>query len=171
MIRTIRACVLLSAVILACALAYTVPAGAAPLQQAATGTLTGQVLSADNVPLADVHLAAYNQDPTTPNRTPLSEFRSDAQGRFSVQVPPGTVWLQFQTQDINGQSFWGYSNKPVNIAAGQTITGQDFVVAIRVVSEPPTAVPAPAVQPTTVPLPETPPAPAVTPPGMPSTGA
>src|SRR6478672_12932431 len=99
-----RTCVLLSAVILGCALAFTVPASAAPLRQADTGTITGQVLSLDNVPLANVLLATYNQDPSVPNRTALSEFRSDAQGHYSVQVPAGTIWVQFQTQDINGQS-------------------------------------------------------------------
>ena len=75
-------------------------------------------------------------------------------------VPAGTVWMEFETQDINGQSFWGYDNLPVNVAAGETVTGQDFRVAIRIVSELPPAVP-PAIPP-----------PAVSPlPGMPTTGA
>jgi hypothetical protein len=146
--------VLLSAVILVCSFAGAGPAAAAPLGQAGTGTITGQVVSEDNVPLADVKLAAFAQAPNTPNRTPLAEFQSDAQGRYSVQVPAGTIWTEFLTQDIRGQSFWGYSNLPVTVAAGQTVSGQDFRVAIRVVSEP-----SPAVQP-----------PAVPPPGMPRTG-
>ena len=120
------------------------------LGQAGTGTITGQVISLDNVPLPNVLLSAYGQDPSTPNRTPLGQVRSDAQGQYSIQVPVGTVWMQFETQDVLGQSFWGYSNKPVDVAAGQTVTGEDFVVAIRVVSEPPTAVP-----PTAVPEPPT----------------
>jgi LPXTG-motif cell wall-anchored protein len=145
----------LLAIVLAFGSGSAGPAAAAPLGQAGTGTVSGQVLSADNVPLAGVRLAAFNQAPGTANRTPLAEFQSDAQGQYSVQVPAGTVWVEFLTQDIRGQSFWGYSNLPVNVAEGQTAGGQDFRVAIRVVSEPspPVTVPAP-----------------VTPPGMPSTG-
>ena len=154
----IRTGVLLGALIMACAFAGAEPAAAAPLGQAGTGTLTGQVLSEDNVPLPNVRLAAFGEAPGTPNRTPLAEFQSGAQGRYSVQVPAGTVWLEFLTQDIGGQSFWGYSNLPVNVAAGQTVSGQDFRVAIRVVSAPPVVVsPPPVVAPQ--------------PPGMPSTGS
>jgi hypothetical protein len=145
--------VLIGAVLLACAFAGAGPTAAAPLAQAGTGTITGQVVDLDNVPLPAVRLAAYNQGQDTPNRTPLAELRSDAQGRYSVQVPAGTVWMEFLTQDILGQSFWGYSNLPVQVAAGQTVSGQDFRVAIRVVAVA-TPVPAP-----------------VAPPGMPTTGA
>jgi hypothetical protein len=161
----VRAGVLVGAVILACALACPVPATAAPLEQAGTGTVTGQVLSLDNIGLPNVHLAAFAQAQGTPNRTKLGEFLSDAQGRYSAQVPAGPVWMEFETQDINGQSFWGYDNLPVNVAAGQTVSGQDFRVAIRVVSEPPTLVPPTLVPPTLVPPTLVPP------PGMPTTGA
>jgi len=137
-------------------LTFAFPAAAAPASQAGTGTITGQVLSLDDVPLAAVRLSAYTQDPSVPNRTPVVELRSNAQGQYSAQVPAGTIWMQFETQDILGKSFWGYSNLPVQVAAGQTVPGQDFRVAIRVVSTPPTAVPAA----TAVPLP-----------GMPTTGA
>ena len=152
----VRTGVVLSAVILACALASAGSAAAAPLGQAGTGTITGQVLSLDDVALPNVRLAAYNQPPETPNRAPLAEFRSDANGRYSVSVPAGQVWVEFLTQDIGGQSFWGYSNLPVSVAAGQTVADQNFVVAIRIVSEPATQPPAAG----------TPPAP-----GMPRTGA
>jgi hypothetical protein len=167
MIRTIhnfwvRTGVLLGAVILACALVCAGPTAAAPLGQAGTGTITGQVLSLNDVPLPNVHLAAFAQGPSTRNRPMLAQVQSDAQGRYSVQVPAGTVWMEFETQDINGQSFWGYDNLPVNVADGQTVTGQDFRVAIRIVSELPTAV----VPPTAVPPP-----PASPLPGMPTTGA
>jgi hypothetical protein len=47
---------------------------------------------------------------------------------------------------------------PVNVAAGQTVGGQDFRVAIRIVSAPPAAVPPAPVVPVPVP-------------GMPTTGA
>lgn len=151
-----RTGILLGGVILAYALVSSGSAAAAPLGQAGTGTVTGRVLSLDNVPLPNVRLAAYAQAPDVQNRTPLAQFQSDAQGAYSVQVPAGTVWLQFETQDVLGQSFWGYSNLPVDVAAGQTVTGQDFRVAIRVVSEPQAPVPQPA---------------PVTPPGMPATGA
>jgi hypothetical protein len=147
--------VLLSAVLLT----FAMPAAAAPPAQANTGTITGQVLSLDNAPLPAVRIAAYSEAQTSANRTAIVEVRTDAQGRYSVQVPAGTIWMGFLTQDILGQSFWGYDNLPVTVAAGQTVTDQNFVVAIRVVSEPPTAVPAP------VPV-----APAPLP-GMPTTGA
>ena len=138
------------------------PAIAGPLAQAGTGTITGQVLSLDNIALPNVHLAAFAQAPSEPNRTKLGEFQSDAEGRYSVQVPAGQVWMEFETQDINGQSFWGYDNLPVDVTAGQTVSGQDFRVAIRIVSEPPTPVPG---QPTAV-LPPTPSATAVPPPAV-----
>ena len=136
-------------------------AAAAPAAQAGTATISGKVISLDNVPLPNVHLAAYNQPQDVTNRTPLVEFQSDAQGRYSVQVPAGQIWTVFLTQDVLGQSFWGYSNKPVNVTAGQTLTGQDFVVAIRVVAQ---GAPTPAPAPTAVPTP----APPV---GMPATGS
>ena len=139
----VRTGVLLGAVVLACAFAFSAPAAAAPLNQANTGTITGQVLSLDDVPLPNVHLAAFAQAPGTPNRVQLGEFLSDAQGRYSVTVPAGTVWMEFETQDINGQSFWGYDNLPVDVASGQTVSEQNFRVAIRVVSEPSAPAPAP----------------------------
>jgi len=158
----IRTGALFGALILVCALACAGPAAAAPVEQAGTGTVTGQVLSLDNVPLPNVRLAAFNQGPSSPNRAKLGEFQSDAQGRYSAPVPAGQIWMEFETQDILGQSFWGYDNLPVTVAAGQTVSGQDFRVAIRVVSEPPTTVP-----PTTVPFPTA--VPVL--PGMPTTGA
>lgn len=152
----LRTVVLLSVMLVASAFAYAVPVAAAPLDQAGTGTITGQVLSADNVPLPNVRLAAYAQAPGTPNRTQLAALQSDAQGRYSVQVPAGTVWMEFLTQDIGGQSFWGYSNLPVNVAAGQTIGDQNFVVAIRIVSEPQApAAPAPPASSPVVGMPRT----------------
>jgi hypothetical protein len=153
----VRTGVLLGAALLACMPASAGPVVAAPVGQAGTGTITGQVLSLDNVPLPDVRLGAFDAVPS-PDRVALAEVRSDAQGRFSVQVPAGTIWMFFFTQDIRGESFWGYSNLPVDVAAGATVSGQDFRVAIRVVSVPEPA-PAPA------------PAPVAPPPGMPSTGA
>src|SRR5437762_3532874 len=153
----VRTGVLLGAVILASALVCVGPTSAAPLGQAGTGTVTGQVLSLNDIPLPNVRLAAFAQGPSQQNRTALAQVQSDAQGRYSVQVPAGTIWMEFETQDINGQSFWGYDNLPVNVADGQTVSGQDFRVAIRIVSAPPHAVvPPPAVSP---------------PPGMPATGA
>lgn len=136
----VRTGVLLGAMIFACTLVCAGPAAAAPLYQAGTGTITGQVLSVDDIPLPNVRLSAFAEGPGTPNRTRLGGVQSDAQGQYSIQVPAGTVWMEFETQDINGQSFWGYDNLPINVAAGQTISGQDFRVAIRVVSGPPTAV-------------------------------
>jgi hypothetical protein len=158
----IRTGVLLAAIIVACAFASAGPAAASNLQQAGTGTITGRVISENDVPLPNVKLAAFAQAPGTPDRVKLADVQSDARGQYSVQVPPGQVWMEFLTQDILGRSFWGYDNLPVNVVAGQTIPDQNFVVAIRVVTEPEpaaTAIPAPA--PTMAPPP----------PGMPTTGA
>jgi LPXTG-motif cell wall-anchored protein len=149
---------MLGVAILTSALAFAGHAVAAPLAQAGTGTITGQVLSLDDVPLPNVQLAAFAQAPGTPNRTQLGAFQSDAQGRYSAQVPAGTVWMEFLTQDIAGQSFWGYDNLPVNVAAGETVTGQDFRVAIRIVSEPQAPAPLPPANPVVLP-------------GMPTTGS
>jgi hypothetical protein len=164
----VRTGVILGAIILAVALAYGGPAGAAPLGQAGTGTVTGHVRSLDNVSLPNVLIAAYNTPQSTPNRPKVGETKTDAQGNYSIQVPAGMIWTSFETQDVLGQSFWGYDNKPIQVAAGQTITGQDFVVAIRVVQEPPTAVPATAVPPTAVPPTAVPPT-AVPPTAVPPT--
>lgn len=144
-------------------------AAAAPAAQAG-GTVSGQVLSADNVPLANVKLAAYTEQQGAANRVPVASFQSDAQGRYTVQVPAGRITVAFLTQDILGQSFWGYDNLPVDVAAGATVTGQDFRVAIRVVpSTAPTA--APTAEPTVAPAPTAEPTATPMPVGMPSTGA
>jgi LPXTG-motif cell wall-anchored protein len=154
----IRTGALLIAIILVCSFASAGSAVASPVGQAGTGTITGKVISENDVPLPNVKLAAFAQAPGTPDRVKLADVQSDARGQYSVQVPPGQVWMEFLTQDILGRSFWGYDNLPVNVVAGQTIPDQNFVVAIRVVSEPEPA--ATAV-----------PAPTVAPPGMPTTGA
>jgi hypothetical protein len=132
------------------------PALARPTAQG-TATLSGQVRSADGVPLADIRLAAYTQANTTLDRQPVANIQTDATGRYSVAVPAGPVWMSVLTQDIQGSSFWGYDREPVNVTAGATLTDQDFVIAIRVL--PAGATPLP----TTTPVPEPPV-------GMPSSG-
>jgi hypothetical protein len=128
---------------------------AANVQAQATGTLTGLVYSADNVPLAGIHLAVYNQPNTVQDRQPIATTDSGADGRYSISVPAGRVWMAVLTQDIRGESFWGYDRQPADVAAGATLTDQDFVIAIRVVATPPPPTPEP-----------TPPPPV----GMPSSG-
>ena len=61
-------------------------AAAAPAAQAG-GTVSGQVLSADNVPLANVKLAAYTEQQGATGRVAVATFQSDAQGRYTAQVP------------------------------------------------------------------------------------
>src|SRR6476469_1601317 len=82
-------------------------AHAAPAAQPAGGTVTGQVISLDNVPLANIKLAAYNQPGTVQDRQPLANAVTDAQGNYTMTVPAGQIWVSFLTQDIAGQSFWG----------------------------------------------------------------
>lgn len=132
-------------------------AAARPAPAQATGTLTGLVFSADNVPLAGIHLAVYNQPNTVQDRQPIALTDSGPDGRYSVSVPAGRVWMAVLTQDIRGESFWGYDRLPADVAAGATLTDQDFVIAIRVVAAPP-----PPATPT--------PAPPEPPVGMPSSG-
>lgn len=142
------------------------PAGLPPSQ--ATATLTGQVRSANNQPLAGVRLAAFTQPGTTIDRQPAASIQTDAEGRYSVSVPAGPIWMNVLTQDISGQSFWGYDREPVNVVAGTTLADQDFVIAIRVVSvpAPPTVAP-----PAPTPVPPTPaPTAVVEPVGMPASG-
>jgi hypothetical protein len=125
----------------------------------ATTTISGLVLSLDDVPLAGVRLAAYTQPNTVPDRQPVATTQTDATGRYTMQVPAGQIWIGVLTQDIVGQSIWGYDNTPLNITAGVPLTAADFRVAIRVLPTP-----APP-----TPLPPAPPP--VEPPGMPTTGA
>ena len=144
---------------LALALGMALPAGHAAAQ--ATGTVTSMVISMDNVPLGGVKMAAYTEPNTSPNRVAVANATTDDTGHFSMTVPAGTIWVAFLTQDIRGQSFWGYDNKPITVAAGQMVTDNTFVVAIRIVSEP---------QPAATPVPTPMPTPAPPPPGMPTTG-
>ncbi len=134
-----------------------------------TATLSGQVLSADNAPLAGVYLAAFTQSGATANRQPVANVQTDANGRYSVSVPAGPIWMNVLTQDLGGQSFWGYDREPVNVAAGDTLVDQNFIIAIRVVSTPPTATVAPP-PPTPLPPAPTPTAVIVEPVGMPASG-
>ena len=150
-------------------------AAAHPVAQAGTATISGRVYSADGQGLPNVKLAAYNQSGGSPNRVALLEFQSGADGRYSVQVPAGTVWMAFLTQDVLGQSFWGYDYTPINVVAGVNQSNINFEVAIRVVSTPqpvatavpPTAVPPTAVPPTAVPPTPLPPPPTIAPPEPP----
>ena len=116
-----------------------------------TATLSGQVRSADGVPLAGIRLAAYTQANTTQDRQPVVNIQTDAAGRYSVAVPAGPIWMSVLTQDIQGSSFWGYDREPVTVTAGSTLTDQDFVIAIRVL---PASPPTPA--PTEIPVPQPP---------------
>lgn len=151
--------------LLALALVALAPGPAAATARfQATATLSGHVLSADNLPLAGVRLAAFTQAGTTPNRQPVANIQTGADGSYSVSVPAGTIWMNVLTQDVLGQSFWGYDREPVNVDAGAMLTNQDFVIAIRVVSLPPTPLPAATPEP---PLPTATPEPPV---GMPSSG-
>lgn len=124
-----------------------------------TATIRGQVVSLDNVPLSGITIAAYDQPNTTPNRTPLTQTSTGADGRFSLTVPPGTIWVAMLTAER-----WGYDYTPISVKAGDVVENVVFVPAVRVLpaGEPTaTAAPAPVVTPT----------PGGTPPGMPTTGA
>jgi hypothetical protein len=123
-----------------------------------SATIRGQVVSLDNVPLSGITIAAYDQPNTTSNRTPLTQTTTGADGRYSLTVPPGTIWVAMLTAER-----WGYDYTPISVKAGDVVENVIFVPAVRVLpaGEPTaTAAPAPAATPT----------PIVAPPGMPTTG-
>ena len=122
-----------------------------------TATIRGQVVSLDNVPLSGITIAAYDQPNTTPNRTPVAQTSTGADGRFSLTVPPGTIWVAMLTAER-----WGYDYTPISVKAGDVVENVIFVPAVRVL---------PAGSPTATAVPATTPPPVVAPPGMPTTGA
>ena len=124
-----------------------------------TATIRGQVVSLDNVPLSGITIAAYDQPNTTPNRTPLTQTSTGADGSYSLTVPPGTIWVAMLTAER-----WGYDYTPISLKAGEVVDNVIFVPAIRVL-------PAGAPTATAGPAPVATPAPVVAPPGMPTTGA
>ena len=122
-----------------------------------TATIRGQVVSLDNVPLSGITIAAYDQPNTTPNRTPLAQTSTGADGRFSLTVPPGTIWVAMLTAER-----WGYDYTPISVKAGDVVENVIFVPAVRVL---------PTESPAANAVPATTPPPVVAPPGMPTTGA
>jgi hypothetical protein len=123
-----------------------------------TATIRGQVVSLDNVPLGGVTIAAYDQPNTTPNRTPLTQTSTGADGHYSLTVPPGTIWVAMLTAER-----WGYDYTPISVKAGEVVDNVIFVPAVRVLpAGEPTATAAPA--------PGATPPPVAAPPGMPTTG-
>jgi Carboxypeptidase regulatory-like domain len=143
--------------------------GARPAQAADnTATIRGQVVSLDNVPLSGITVAAYDQPNTAPNRTPLAQTTTGADGRFSLTVPPGTFWVGMLTAER-----WGYDYTPISVKAGDVVENVVFVPAVRVLpAGAPTATAAPAAPAATaVPAAPATPVPGTVPPGMPTTGA
>ena len=118
---------------------------AANLSEPLVATVSGQVTSANGVPLGGVNIVATNaQDTGVRQQQPppiLSATVTDESGRYSLRVPAGTVWLTVKTG-----AAWGYQLNPFNINQGQTLAQQDFVVQVRVLprSEFPTATVPPA---------------------------
>jgi hypothetical protein len=141
-------------------LALLLTAGGRPAQAAGdTATIRGQVISLDNVPLSGITVAAYDQPNTTPNRTPLVQTTTGADGRFSLTVPPGTIWVAMLTAER-----WGSDYTPSSVKAGEVVENVVFVPAVRVL-------PAGAPTATAGPAPVATPVPGETTPGMPTTGS
>ncbi len=131
-------------------------------------TVHGRVTSSDGVPLGGINIIANGRQDTGVRQLPppptLSATVTDADGTYTLQVPAGQIWLTLKTG-----ANWGYQLNPMNITSGQTVTGADFVVAMRVLDRSafPTATAVP------VPTPPTPPISNVGPQlgvGMPETG-
>ena len=120
-------------------------------------TVTGRVVSKDNVPLGGMNIVAHNRFDTGVRQvappTTLSRTLTNEDGTYSLTVPAGPIWLTLKTGAV-----WGYQLNPITFSAGQTVTGADFVAAISVLprlafpaattaAAPPTATPAQAVSP------------------------
>jgi hypothetical protein len=109
-------------------------------------TMSGRVSSQDGVPLGGINIIANDRAVTgvkqAPQASALNATVTAVDGTYSLSVPAGQIWLKVQSG-----SAWGYQLKPVNVSAGDVITGADFVVAVRVLGRSnfpaPTAVPTP----------------------------
>jgi hypothetical protein len=108
-------------------------------------TMSGRVTSQDGVPLGGINIIANDRAVTGVKQAPqapaLNAAVTAADGTYTLSVPAGQIWLKVQSG-----SAWGYQLNPVNVNAGDTITGADFVVAIRVLGR--SNFPAPATVPT-----------------------
>ena len=96
-------------------------------------TMTGRVTSLDGVPLGGMNIVATSRIDTgvrqiQPPPT-LSATVTKPDGTYTLPVPAGPVWLTLQSGAV-----WGYQRKPVQVRPGQTITGADFVAAVRVLN-------------------------------------
>jgi hypothetical protein len=130
--------------------------------------ISGQVRDLDGVPLGGMAIYATNALATGLKQVPgppiFSATQTGADGRYTLDLPAGAVWVGIKT----GAS-WGYQQKPRQVQAGDSFTDGDFVVAIRTGAQyfPPTATPAAA--PTSTPTGNV--GPIISPPpGMPVTG-
>ncbi len=117
-------------------------ASVAPL----VATMKGRVTSLDGVPLGGINIVANGQQDTGVRQVQqpptLRATVTDADGTYTLPVPAGQIWLTLKSGAV-----WGYQLKPVTISAGETVTGADFVAAVRVLDRSAfptaTAVPAP----------------------------
>ena len=130
--------------------------------------VTGQVRDLDGVPLGGMAIYATNALATGLKQVKgppiFSATRTDADGRYTLDLPAGEIWLGIKTG-----AGWGYQQKPRQVQAGDNFSDGDFVVAIRTGAQyfPPTATPAAA--PTSTPTGNV--GPIISPPpGMPVTG-
>ncbi|MDY7232127.1 carboxypeptidase-like regulatory domain-containing protein [Hyalangium rubrum] len=83
--------------------------GRVTLELASGSHLEGIVLSADGQPQAEAEVVAFG-------RTPQAQATTDAEGRFSLDVPAGTYSLSAQ----HGTQF-GELGQPVTVSAGQQL--------------------------------------------------
>jgi hypothetical protein len=108
------------------------PAHAQPPAAAAQpGAIAGRVTTDDGRPAARVGLALLPAD-FQPNRKTAAQAATDADGRFRMpNVPPGryrllTLTPAHTSPDLRGSLF--ETGKLINVAAGETVEGADFVL-------------------------------------------
>jgi hypothetical protein len=94
-------------------------------------TMTGRVTSLDGVPLGGMNIVATSRIDTgvrqiQPPPT-LSATVTQPDGTYTLPVPADSVGLTLQSGAV-----WGYQRKPVQVQPGETLTGADFVAAVRV---------------------------------------
>ena len=118
----------------------------APSAAPPVATMSGRVTSMDGVPLGGMNVVAYDQIDTGVRqvREPpaLGTAITGVDGTYTLGVPAGRILLTLKSGSI-----WGYQLKPLQVNAGDTITGADFVAAVRILdrSNFPAATPVPPI--------------------------
>jgi hypothetical protein len=123
-------------------IAFLLPVANPPVSVPLVANVTGRVTDLDGVPLGGMTIYATNALATGVKQVKgpptFSATRTDGNGRYTLQLPAGEIWLGIKTG-----AGWGYQQKPRTVQAGDNLTDGDFIVAIRTGAQyfPPTSTP------------------------------